>query len=181
MITLHGTRLPHVVLARSDDTAGSDGHTSRMPAADRDPIDLEPSRGESITHDARPPMPEPPPVRIVSVADVHLPAATGREPELDVFYVDLLRFNRDASPNGTLAYAAENFSLVFDLAEPPIERDSLVPTMIEVPSLAAMRELLNEREVPHEWIKSLLPGEYSILLQDPAGNWLSLGEIRAIR
>ena len=144
-------------------------------------IELEPSQGKTIAHDTRRTMPEPPPVRLVSVADVHLPAAVGREAELDLLYVEVLGFVKQPSPGGTLAYAAENFSIVFDFLDPPIDRDAMPTTPIEVPSLTILQQILIDREIPHEWVKSLLPGTYAIVLQDPAGNWLSVGEARPIR
>src|SRR5688500_12469174 len=44
--------------------------------------------------DRRPAMPEPPPVRLISVDDVVLLAPPGVEPLLDAFYVGLLQFER---------------------------------------------------------------------------------------
>ena len=110
------------------------------------------------------------------MADVHLPAAVGRETELNAFYVDVLQFLRQRGVGEELAFAAENFWLYFDLIEPPLERDSINPTNIEVPSLPSLRQKLNELEIEYEWVKSLLPGEYTISLQDPAGNWLAISE-----
>src|SRR3954453_16315082 len=85
--------------------------------------------------DRRPLIPEPLPVKLVKIDDAHLPAAAGREVELDAFYVGMLRFERLDVPE-TLAYRAENFDLLFDVLEPPLERDTLRPLGIEVLSLA---------------------------------------------
>ena len=46
--------------------------------------------------DARPKLPEPPPVTLVSVQDVRLPTVAGLERLLDEFYAGLLRFERVA-------------------------------------------------------------------------------------
>jgi hypothetical protein len=60
------------------------------------PIALEPAGGESLPElDRRRRMPEPLPVRLVSVADVRLPATAGLERQLDAFYVGLLGFERE--------------------------------------------------------------------------------------
>src|SRR5690242_6029307 len=87
--------------------------------------------------DRRRHIPEPPPVRLVAVHDVRLPAPAGRECELHFFYIDLLLFERvpaDVFP----AYRSENFSLRFDVLEPPLSRDDMRPTGIQVPSLAVL-------------------------------------------
>lgn len=50
--------------------------------------------------DRRPPIPEPPPVRLVAVADVVILAGAGVERELDALYVGVLRFERaDVTPD----------------------------------------------------------------------------------
>jgi hypothetical protein len=48
--------------------------------------------------DARPPMPEPPPVRLLSVADVTVLAHAGVERAMDDLYVGVLRFEREDAP-----------------------------------------------------------------------------------
>ena len=42
--------------------------------------------------DHRPRIPEPPPVRLLTVDDAHLPAPAGIEVDLDGFYVQLFGF-----------------------------------------------------------------------------------------
>ena len=42
------------------------------------------------------------------------------------FYVGLLSFERDAD-DSVVVYHAENFRLIFDVLEPPIERDTMRP------------------------------------------------------
>src|SRR5690242_12497792 len=48
--------------------------------------------------DRRPPMPEPPTVRLVAVEDVTIIAPSGAERELDALYVDVLKFERIDEP-----------------------------------------------------------------------------------
>jgi hypothetical protein len=130
--------------------------------------------------DARPKLPEPPPVRLVAVNDVRLPAAAGIEPELDEFYVGLLQFVREPESMFPI-YLAENFRLVFDVIEPPIVRQDLRPVQIDVPSLAELEAKFVEAEVEYTRTRGLTPGEQSLVLLDPAGNWVEVGESREIR
>lgn len=138
-------------------------------------FDFKPAR------DPRRHMPEPPPVRLVAVADVHLPAAAGVEAPLDDFYTVLLPFEREAHDQGHVIYKAENYRLIFDIHEPPLSRDELRPTEILIRSLSVFRQQLIDREIEHEWQKGLTAGTHHILLQDPAGNWLAIGEWREMR
>lgn len=130
--------------------------------------------------DRRPLMPPPPPVRLIAIDDVHVPAAAGLERELDAFYVGLFGFERQGHDEGHLTYKSENFLLCFDVLEPPIERDDFRPIGIEVPSLSAARATLTEREIEHEFQRGLMPGVEIVLVRDPAGNWVSVSERRAI-
>jgi hypothetical protein len=150
-------------------------------------------------------MPEPPPVRLVAVADVWLFAASGVETQLDSFYVMLLGFEREdielrrprpmiamapsrverqgGSPQDSLAapgpvYRAENFRLRFRTVEPPIFRASLRPFGIEVRSLGEAQAKLNDAEIEFSHERGLVPGQECLVLQDPAGNWLELTECR---
>jgi hypothetical protein len=129
--------------------------------------------------DTRPRMPEPPPVKLVTVTDATLLTGAGREVQLDEFYVGMLRFLR-VPPRGRRFYRAENFDLVFDVLEPPVLRDSLRPLGVEVPSLAAVEHELVERQIEFIRQRGLLPGHDNLLLQDPAGNWVALTESRLI-
>jgi hypothetical protein len=142
--------------------------------SDAEPIELEPSTGTPLRADVRPPMPEPPPVRVVAVNDVHLPAAVGREKELDAFYVGVLNFAAGRGGGGALAFAAENVDIVFDLGEPPVNYENLAPTMMEVPSLRNLRALLLDNEIAYETMHGLMPGTEHILVRDPAGNLLAI-------
>ena len=146
-----------------------------------DPIELEPSAGLSVRPDLRRPMPEPPPVWLASVADVHLPVATTRADVIDAFYVDLLRFVRQPTlERGIVVYRAANFDLRFDVREPPVARDSIAPTEVIVPSLYLLRPELVAREVPFDYCRGIDPGVVFILCQDPAGNWLELSDARPL-
>jgi hypothetical protein len=64
--------------------------------------------------------------------------------------------------------------------EPPLRRDDLRPLAVEVPSLADLELRLVETEVEYTRRRGLLPGEESIVLLDPAGNWLEIIERRGI-
>jgi hypothetical protein len=145
-------------------------------------VELEPAPSQPFAPrpDKRPLIPEPLPVKLVAVDDVHLPAAAGRELELDAFYVGLLQFQRDADQLESLIYHAENFRLCFDVLEPPIERQDLRPIGIEVPSLADAERKLIEAELEYIRQRGVQPGQQEILLLDPAGNWVALTEARGI-
>lgn len=146
-----------------------------------DRIELENAHAEVVTNnDHRPHIPEPPPVRLVAVSDVHLPAAAGKEVELDAFYIGLLQFYREAAAEGVLVYRADNFRLIFDILEPPITRDEIRPNGILVRSLATLQEQLIDREIEFEWHRGIAPGMHRVVLQDPAGNWVSIGERREV-
>ena len=128
--------------------------------------------------DRRPRVPEPLPVRLVTVADARLPTAAGLERQLDAFYVGLLGFQRQ--PEGeSISYRADNFFLHFQTLEPPLTRQDMRPLGVEVPSLAEMEARLTEAEQEYTRQRGLLPGEESIVLLDPAGNWLELSDRRA--
>jgi hypothetical protein len=129
--------------------------------------------------DRRARIPEPPPVRLLTIDDAHLPAAAGAEVRLDEFYVGLLAFERQPDSEFPV-YRAENYRLVFDVAEPPLSRDDFRPLRIEVPSLQAAEQRLIESEVEYTRQRGLAPGSESLALLDPAGNWLEITEGRRI-
>lgn len=131
--------------------------------------------------DRRPHMPEPPPVRLVAIEDVHVRAAAGLEVQLDEFYVELLRFDREGADCGCIIYKAENFRLCFDVAEPPIERADFRPVCVDLPSLAILELQLVEQEIEYQWQKGLSAGRHTLLFRDPAGNWVQAGEYRGMR
>jgi catechol 2,3-dioxygenase-like lactoylglutathione lyase family enzyme len=126
--------------------------------------------------DRRPHMPEPPPVRLIAVADVELSTVAGLEREMDRFYVDVLGFERDASADD-LAYRSENFKLCFRTCERPADREELRPVGITVFSLPGLIEKLNALEMEYTRQRGLGPGKQSLLLRDPAGNWVEVSEM----
>ena len=156
-----------------------------MPApwtiADADRIELCESTGTPIVPDQLPRVAEPPPVRLVAVEDVRLPTPPGRELELDRFYVDLWRFRREPHAE-QIVYKAENARLRLTVVAnpPPVERDVVRPQGIVVPSLRDAERLLAEAEVAYERQRGLMLGLYTILCQDPAGNWVELTELRKV-
>ncbi len=146
-----------------------------------DSFELEPSRvAFAPVQDARRQMPEPPSVRIVAVEDVHVPAVSGMAPELDEFYVGLLRLAREPA-EASLTYRAQNVRLQFDVQRPPVERDDFRALTVEVPVLADVEKLLVERETHYDRQRGLLPGHDHLVLRDPAGNWIAIGEMREFR
>src|SRR4051812_46633052 len=149
-----------------------------------DPIELEPVTGPfKAEADARPRVPEPPPVRLVAVDDVRLEAKAGLEPQLDAFYVGILKFEREAAAEGTsvLRYKAENFRLRIVMVDRPVDREENLRMLgVAVPLLLALEHALIDREIVYERQKGLIPGQESLLLRDPAGNWLEITESRTV-
>ena len=151
-------------------------------AGDPPPFELEPGIEDfKPVLDNRVRMPEPLPVRLVSVEDICLPSPIGIEEKLDAFYVELLQFERLRDPSEPLAYRADNFILRFDAADRAVVHESLRPTQIEVPSLEDAEKKLIEMELAYTRQRGVTPGEESLLLIDPAGNWIELQEYRVIR
>jgi hypothetical protein len=145
-----------------------------------DPLELENSTGIEPVADRRPRMDEPPPVRLIAVDDVRLPTPPDLDTELDAFYVGLWQFQRDIAQPG-LAYRAENFRLRFEVnSSEPIARETLRPQGILVLSLADAEHKLIDLEWEYIQQLSLTPGQESLLLQDPAGNWIELFESRRV-
>ncbi len=150
--------------------------------ADIDPIQLEPEGHFAPQHDDRPRTEEPLPVRLVAVEDVHLRAVAGLEGQLDDFYAELLRFEKGQAPaEGRLLYHADNVDLVFEIIESPIHRETFRAVRIMVQMLADLEQRLIEREIEYTRQRGLHPGQESLLLLDPAGNWVELMEAREIR
>jgi hypothetical protein len=156
----------------------SDPSPSSVP---REPIPLEAvdravsASGERV--DRRPRIPEPLPVRLVAVEDVRLPGPIGVDEELDAFYAGLLLFERVGEE---LAYRADNFILRFELADRPVVHESLRPLGIEVLSLAETEKRIIDAELEYTRQRGVTPGSETLLLLDPAGNWIEVGEIRLI-
>jgi hypothetical protein len=143
-------------------------------------IKLARRSGESPAVDALPRMFEPSPVRLLTVNDAVLTAPAGLEGELDAFYVGLLQLERDAEGERPIYHAA-NFSLRFEIAEPPIQREDMRAIGIEVRSLAEAEQKLIDAEIAYVMQRGLTPGWRTLLLQDPAGNWIELSESRGVR
>ena len=141
--------------------------------------ELEPETGLRPTIDRRQRMDEPLPVKLVAVEDVRMPAPAGVEVQLDKFYVGLLGFER-TPPDTELHYRAENFTLHFELQERPVEHDGLRPQGIEILSLAEMELKLIEGEYEYVRQRGVMPGTETIVMLDPAGNWIELVELRSI-
>ncbi|HEV8603966.1 MAG TPA: hypothetical protein VGQ99_01295 [Tepidisphaeraceae bacterium] len=147
-------------------------------AMHEDSIELEEATGLKPVADRRPRMAEPLPVRLVAIEDMTLPAIAGVEVELDRFYVGLLEFARDSDRE--LVYRADNFALRFVVQELLPERGVYRPAQIEVRSLLMAEHKLIEAKIEYVRQRTLTPGEESLVLLGPAGNWVELGESRAV-
>ncbi len=123
-------------------------------------------------------VPETLPVRLVAVADMRVESSAGRERQLDMFYVGLLGMQRIVGE--TIVYRTENFDLYVDVLEPPVVREDYRPVRVEVKSLAEIELKLIEQQILYVRRKGLVPGEEALVLQDPAGNWVELTEVRLI-
>jgi len=145
-----------------------------------EPFELEPSPGFQPQQDRRRRIDEPPPVRLVAVEDVSLLSAPGLEKELDDFFVTLLRFDKESSLESEIVYRAENFRLRIKIQSGSIDRTDMRAIGIEVPVLADTRRELIEREIEFTYQRGLAPGQESLLLLDPAGNWIELTETKRI-
>src|SRR6266850_5298762 len=144
------------------------------------PIELEAPTGIQPEPDSRARMDEPLPVRLVAIADVTLPVIAGVEVELDRFYVGMQEFVRDTDAR-ELVYHADNFAIRFVVRELLPERGEYRPLQIEVQSLLLAEQKLREAKIEYVRQKTLTPGEESLVLLDPAGNWVELVEYRAVR
>jgi len=141
---------------------------------------LEPSANIALPPaDRRRLIPEPLPVRLIAIEDVHLPAPAGKEVDLDAFYVGMWEFERDLNESG-LVYRADNFRLRFDVIEPPVQRQALRAVQIEVRSLRHAEQKLVAAEIEYDRHKGLSAATDTLLLLDPAGNWVALSETKEI-
>lgn len=130
--------------------------------------------------DKRPHMPEPPPVRLLAIADMRLPVVAGLEKELDRFYVGLLKFERDADDADHIAYRAERWRVVFSVVERPPARVDYRPVMVQIPHFDWFVDMLKSSSIEFEWQKGVAPGVEAVLLKDPAGSWVSVSALREI-
>ncbi len=139
----------------------------------------------AATEDTRPTLPEPPPVRLVAVGDVSLEAPFGLERKLDEFYVGLLRFVKedDDVPDGSAAliYAAERFDLRITLSLEPPDRQSCRPLGVMVWFFDEVIEHLESQAIDYSRVHGLFAGQDAILLPDPAGNWVAVGNLKEVR
>src|SRR5262245_41383109 len=125
-----------------------------------DHMELEPSANVVLPGaDRRPLVPEPIPVRLLTVDDAQLFASAGLEVQLDEFYVGLLRFERCLLNEHEIIYRADNFRLKFEIIERFPERDTLRPLLVEVPRLSDVEHQLIEREMEYSRLRGITPGE----------------------
>jgi hypothetical protein len=148
-----------------------------------EPIQLDPPTGElQLGEDRRPKLEVPPPVRMIAVEDCVLYCPAGLERQLDEFYVGLLGFEREDLPSEQteqqLVYRAQNFRLRIEVLERPVEREDFRPLTLVVESISDLVHRLSEAEVEFQRQRGLTPGQDNLLLSDPAGNPVSVGEYR---
>jgi hypothetical protein len=142
-----------------------------------DRIELEQSSGLQPIADSRPRMDEPPPVRLVAVEDVHRPMLPGILAAMDRFYCELWELVPEPGDEPRV-YRAENVRLIVGtvIDQKPIERETVRPQGIIVRSLRDAERKLAEAEIEFIRQRGLMPGEQSLLCQDPAGNWIEVFE-----
>ncbi len=150
-----------------------------MSEPESQPLELADATNIVVPEDRRPKMPEPLPVRLVAVADVHLPAQAELEKQHDDFYCGLLKMVRD-EPRDQRIYRADNHRVVFELGEGMIQRESCRPLGVEVESLGLVEAWLVEREIAYERLRGIVPGVESIFVKDPSGNWVEVMESRPV-
>ncbi|MCC7350802.1 MAG: hypothetical protein IT446_09550 [Phycisphaerales bacterium] len=144
-------------------------------------MELEPSRGDFQPEvDRRPRLDEPLPVRLVAVSDVKMAGRPKDGPALDQFYLDLLEFESEQTMCGPV-YRSDNFNLCFEWIEQERAEVDMKPVTIEVRSLARTELKLIEAKMEYTRQRGLVAGRESLLLLDPAGNWVELVEIQTIR
>jgi hypothetical protein len=133
--------------------------------------------------DSRPRLAPPPPVQLVAVADVTLPAVAGLETQADAFYGGLLRLERDLGGglDGLwLVYRAENFNLRLAIHEVRPPSVDYRPLGLVVPSLADLAARLAEAQIPYIRQRGLFAGTESLMLTDPSGNHVEVAEGRLV-
>jgi len=148
-----------------------------------EPIELDqPAESFETEEDRRRKIEEPPPVRLVSIDDCFLWAPAGLEKQLDEFYVDLLKFEREETPADAavheLVYRAENFRVRIEVVERPLAREDFRPLTLVVELINDLAHRLTEANVDYHRQRGLVPGQDDIFLNDPAGNPVLVGEYR---
>jgi len=152
-----------------------------MPSEEQTRFELEEVSGEfTPQRDRRVRIPEPLPVKLVAVADVRLPAPVNVEAQLDAFYVKMWGFERVPGA-AERTYRSENFLLSFEIVEGIVARESLRPLGVEVQSLSEAEKKIIDAEIEYTRQRGLTPGEMTLLLLDPAGNWVELVEYKPVR
>jgi hypothetical protein len=146
-------------------------------------VELEPSAiNFNPPADSRPTIPEPLPVRLIAIGDVRADAVAGTEVAMDEIYVKVLEFQRVPQPVDAhrITYQADNARLNFTVKEPTFARDDFRPIQIEVLSLAVLSNKLIEREIEFTRQKSIIPGQESVVFQDPSANFVEVTERKKI-
>src|SRR5262249_51789112 len=124
---------------------------------------------------------------LVAVEDVQADAPAGAETALDDFYVTMLQLERDMpAPRpqdyvDEIVYKAENVRLRLAVREPPLSHEDMRPIAVEVRSLAQAESKIIDRELEYERLKALGAGQDTLVLRDPAGNWVAIVESREMR
>jgi hypothetical protein len=184
--------------ANMSDTANDASHDSGMLELGTLELEAAPARFVQPPKDRRPMMPEPPPVRLVAVEDLRGAAPAGVETALDDFYVTMLQLEREAqsarqsarqSKRGRpqecadeIVYKAENARLRMSVLEAPLPpRADMRPIGVEVRSLADAEAKIIARELEYERLRAIVAGQDTLMLRDPAGNWVALVESREMR
>lgn len=70
---------------------------------------------------------------------------------------------------------------MFDVLEPPLERENFRPIRCEVPSLLEIEQRMIAAEIKYTRQRGLLPGQESLVCRDPAGNRVEITESSQIR
>ena len=138
----------------------------------------EPISAFSPEQDRRPRVPEPLPVRLVAIKDVRLEAPAGVERDLDALYAGLLGMERVYGE--AIVYRAENFDLYVDVLEPPIPRVDFRPLRVLVKSLDELEPKLIDAKLEYVRRRGLMPGDEALVLQDAAGNWVEVTQVRPV-
>ena len=119
----------------------------------------------------------------MSGSRARISASAGMECDLDRFYVGLLGFDRDGNEgvdSHRLVYHAENFDLIFEIKEGLVRREEYRPVGVEVDSLAEAELKFIAAELEYTRQRGLMPGQESLSLLDPAGNWVEIVEARQL-